>query len=183
MINYVHYQDSHLKLKDLYQDGHWQWDWLATVLPQEVREEFMSLYMCPTVKDTIIWDVSFNGCYTAKTSYQCLTSQAHVSLGGSTSNPWMWSINIPYNIKFFFCLLIVLLRAGCHDQEETNSSRSPRLPKSSTCLASSSSCSTSGFYGARQYNLAPMSWHWPERFIVCHHLLVHLEVSQFLHLQ
>lgn len=70
MIDYVHYQDAYLKLKDFYQDGEWQWDWLAIVLPQEVRKEFISLYLCPTVEDSIIWDASSNGCYTSKTSYQ-----------------------------------------------------------------------------------------------------------------
>ena len=70
MIDYVHYQDAYLKLKDFYQDGEWQWDWLAIVLPQEVRKEFISLYLCPTVGDSIIWVASSNGCYTYKTSYQ-----------------------------------------------------------------------------------------------------------------
>lgn len=50
----------------------------------------MSLYLCPLVDDSIIWDASSNGSYTTKTAYHWLNSHAHVSLGGSASNKsWM----------------------------------------------------------------------------------------------
>ncbi|KAG4401290.1 hypothetical protein AAZX31_07G220500 [Glycine max] len=105
MVDYVNIQDFNLTLKDVYENGMWLWNNMATIIPSQVPQEFNSLFLNSTIADTVIWSAAQNHVFMAKTAYWWLQSQANVSLGAQAeNNSWMWLMKIPQNIKFFLWL-------------------------------------------------------------------------------
>nr|XP_029146996.1 uncharacterized protein LOC114924945 [Arachis hypogaea] len=41
LVPFVHISDSHLKLEDVWYHGHWRWDILCTMIPEEVKLDLM----------------------------------------------------------------------------------------------------------------------------------------------
>ncbi|XP_029143947.1 uncharacterized protein [Arachis hypogaea] len=41
LVPFVHISDSHLKLEDVWHHGHWRWDILCTMIPEEVKLDLM----------------------------------------------------------------------------------------------------------------------------------------------
>ncbi|KAL4330856.1 hypothetical protein AHAS_Ahas13G0441900 [Arachis hypogaea] len=41
LVPFVHISDSHLKLEDVWDHGHWRWDILCTMIPEEVKLDLM----------------------------------------------------------------------------------------------------------------------------------------------
>lgn len=86
MVDYVNIQDFNLTLKDVYENGMWLWNNMATIIPSQVPQEFNSLFLNSTIADTVIWSAAQNHVFMAKTAYWWLQSQANVSLGAQAEN-------------------------------------------------------------------------------------------------
>lgn len=103
-VLYVNYQDTHLRVKDLWNNGSWNFSMLATILPNDMKQQIRSIRINDIVDDIIIWAPSADGIYSASTVYKWLTSTPSTIDTSEVSWTWLWSLNIPENIRFFLWL-------------------------------------------------------------------------------
>ena len=77
---------------------------LATILPNDIKQHIRSIRINDIVDDIIIWAPSADGIYSASTVYKWLTSTPSTIDTSEVSWTWLWSLNIPENIRFFLWL-------------------------------------------------------------------------------
>lgn len=87
LVPYVNIQDTRLHLKDIFSDGDWHFQRLATVIPTEIQLQIRSMFFNDISDDLIIWGHSTSGSYTAKSRYQWLDN---FETPTTASNSWSW---------------------------------------------------------------------------------------------
>lgn len=106
LVPYVNIQDIHLRVKDIFFNGEWHFETLATQLPINIRLRIMSIFLDGVTEDIIIWGSSNTRVYTARYAYKLLTMKDSVQLPPSISWSGLWKLKLLKNIKFFFWLVL-----------------------------------------------------------------------------
>lgn len=91
-------------MKDVYVDGHWNFNILYTNIPVAICEQFkmIPIYLNSLVDDRITWKGDLDGIYTAKASYSWLNRYAFLATNDdSISWNWLWKILESEKINFF----------------------------------------------------------------------------------
>lgn len=114
LVDFVDIQDTQLTLKDVRSLNSWDLNKLATMMPQDVRDEILNthVHIRDDVPDVLVWDDSVHGTYTARDGYMWLLKQRDVTPNACAWG-WIWNKKGPENIKFLFWL-------ACHDSAPTN---------------------------------------------------------------
>lgn len=98
----VNIQDTDKRLNDIYINNQWQFQHLATQLPEHIKIHIQNnnLFMNPNVTDGYILGSNPDGHYTAKAGYQWLQSKKG---GGDLTKSWssVWKIQAPEKVRFF----------------------------------------------------------------------------------
>ena len=110
LVPFVHISDSHLKLEDVWYHGHWRWDILCTMIPEEVKLDLMLFDPIKQAGDKTgwFWTNSNTLTYSTKSGYEWLLKKKF----GWNDNEnwlWLWRLRIPEKIK---CLLWLCLNNG-----------------------------------------------------------------------
>ncbi|KAL4276453.1 hypothetical protein AHAS_Ahas20G0208700 [Arachis hypogaea] len=110
LVPFVHISDSHLKLEDVWYHGHWRWDILCTMIPEEVKLDLMLFDPIKQAGDKTgwFWTNSNTLTYSTKSGYEWLLKKKF----GWNDNEnwlWLWRLRIPERIK---CLLWLCLNNG-----------------------------------------------------------------------
>ncbi|XP_052107421.1 uncharacterized protein LOC110273893 [Arachis duranensis] len=110
LVPFVHISDSHLKLEDVWHHGHWRWDILCTMIPEEVKLDLMLFDPIKQAGDKTgwFWTNSNTLTYSTKSGYEWLLKKKF----GWNDNEnwlWLWRLRLPEKIK---CLLWLCLSNG-----------------------------------------------------------------------
>ena len=67
-LNFVHIEDTHLRIKDVYFDGRWHLEELATVLPGDIANSIKVIPIADnsSLEDVVSWSYERSGEYSAK---------------------------------------------------------------------------------------------------------------------
>lgn len=87
-VGFVDIQDISKKVRDARRNLDWDLSWLATIIPQAVKEVILSSYVHINnqLEDALIWEGNIQGIYTIKAGYDWLVHDRIVD-----SNDWAWS--------------------------------------------------------------------------------------------
>ncbi|PNY04054.1 ribonuclease H, partial [Trifolium pratense] len=72
-VPYVHISESHLLLKDVYNQGNWLLHSLTTQIPDNLKLHIQSIFINNDSPDILIWGFSNFGVYSAKSGYHWLS--------------------------------------------------------------------------------------------------------------
>lgn len=66
--DYVNIMDTHLIVEDIYDNGIWRWNRLATIIPNELHNQIESFTIYSLEDDLIIWGENSSRNYSSKSS-------------------------------------------------------------------------------------------------------------------
>ncbi|KAH0645133.1 hypothetical protein KY284_033017 [Solanum tuberosum] len=96
--------ENHLKVREVYQNGEWNFDSLSFIIPEEMKVVIMShmLSSDESKEDTLIWGLTNNGLFSTSTAYRHI-KEANENHKHETSErfKWIWSAKAPNKIKTF----------------------------------------------------------------------------------
>ncbi|CAL0299567.1 unnamed protein product [Lupinus luteus] len=105
LIPYVHILDSELHIKDVFFDGCWHWDLLATQIPMDIKLKMQNLFSDDSLGDVLIWGNDNSGHYSVKSAFVWLTQRNDIPDSiPDHSWSWIWKLPIPENIQHFLWL-------------------------------------------------------------------------------
>lgn len=105
LVPFVSIHDINLRLRDVYHDGEWHFERMATQLPNDVQMAIRSIFLSNDAHDLLIWGPSKSGSYSAASGYKWLV--AHLNNHSAHTNQswmWIWNSQLPENLKFFLWL-------------------------------------------------------------------------------
>lgn len=106
LVPYVHIQDTQMQIKDIFFNGQWLWNLLATPIPLDIKMKMQSQFLDEVSDDTLIWGNSNSGKYTASSAYQWITQvQCPTQVLTEERWSWLWKQALPENIKHFLWLI------------------------------------------------------------------------------
>ncbi|KAL6544208.1 hypothetical protein OROGR_010705 [Orobanche gracilis] len=102
-VPYVHISDSCLQIKDIWEDGAWNFSILYTMLPDHLLHLISSIPIPEHSRgrDTLRWQATHDGRYTASSAYNLM-------IGDNTATgPWkrIWRCKVPEKVRFFLWLI------------------------------------------------------------------------------
>lgn len=95
LVPSVDIQDTQLLVKDIFFNGEWHWNLLATILPMDVKRKMVSHYMDGSLEDSVIWGDSSSGIYTTRSAYCWLVHDPLVQVNGNAQWNWIWQLRVP----------------------------------------------------------------------------------------
>ncbi|KAJ1417595.1 Ribonuclease H domain [Sesbania bispinosa] len=107
-LPFVHNSDTHLRVRDLWQNGSWCLSGLSTLVPEDVVRLIQELQVplfASEDADRWCWQGSSTGLYTAQDGYVWLLSK-DADLSSSRSWRWVWHLHCPEKIRFTIWLLL-----------------------------------------------------------------------------
>lgn len=98
----LNYGESDLKLVNLWDGNHWNWDKLFLLLPLEVKlaGSYVVLYIEDHLLDTPYWSANSNGIFSTRSVYNSIDASDIVVF----PHAWLWRIRSLNKIKFFLWL-------------------------------------------------------------------------------
>lgn len=79
-LDYVHISDTQLVLRDVWENGSWRLDRLATPIPHDIRSSILNITVTNTISgqfpDCWVWSGSKEGIYKASSGYRWLLNRA-----------------------------------------------------------------------------------------------------------
>ena len=120
ILPFIHIEDTLLQVKDVYFDGKWHLEGLATVLPRDIMDKIKVVPIADdsSLEDIVIWSHVSSGEYSTKSGYVWLLAQPGHSCVNGLWN-WIWSLKAPEKFKFLIWLIF-------HDALPTNAMRVTR---------------------------------------------------------
>lgn len=101
LLPYVSIHDINFRLRDVFHDGEWHFERLATQLPMDVQLEIRSLFLSHDADDVVIWGSSNNGIYSSRNGYLWLTNESNEAQHMGMCWTWIWIAKLLENLKFF----------------------------------------------------------------------------------
>lgn len=105
-----------MQIKDIFYEGRWHWEKLATQIPDHIKFCMQSLFLDGVSDDVLIWGNSHSGLYSASSAYHWISNNQTTRFQYSDSWSWLWQLHLPENIKHFLWLTL-------HGSPPTNSFR------------------------------------------------------------
>jgi len=97
-VFFVDIHDLHMRVRDVYVDGTWNFNLPYTNIPTDIKEYLQSIPMClhPTVRDCYTWEGNLNGLYSTRDGYFWLDRfEFYGNLTNNISWTWLWHIPAP----------------------------------------------------------------------------------------
>lgn len=109
MLDFVNISDINLFLHDMWDNGQWCLDKLATILPVEVQACFNSIaplrQFNGQVNDSWVWKGAKDGVYNVSSGYDWLLADSS-TWDNSVSWNWVWKTKVPAKVQFLIWLII-----------------------------------------------------------------------------
>lgn len=105
-IPYVDLHDIQLKVSDLCQLGHWNFELLTTPVPMDIQSEIQSVFTNQNSEDVLIWEPASSGVYSTKNAYSWLLHHDQVVQHSNINWSWVWKLKLPENINNFVWLIL-----------------------------------------------------------------------------
>lgn len=117
-VFHVNIQNINLRINDLFRDGSWNLQALATVIPETVHQYINQWHpiINQRAHDMMIWSPNVNGSYTSKSAYSWLLHQRlddDLTIGWA----WIWRMKSLENKKFLLQPITPICPC-CNLQEE-----------------------------------------------------------------
>lgn len=105
-VDYINIQDTDMLVRDVFRDGSWCMENLATIIPLQVKNSIESIHfhLNEVVPYSFIWQENVNGNYTAKTGFSWLYKK-RVDVSSLVSWTWIWHMKGSEKLKFFVWLV------------------------------------------------------------------------------
>ncbi|XP_045822427.1 uncharacterized protein LOC123915340 [Trifolium pratense] len=129
VVPYVAIQDTSARIKDVWFDGKWNFNFLYTNLPDNVVNAITATQprVVQNLPDVWTWSNSNSGMYSVKDAYNWLLNPA--LLNDHVNWKWIWQLNLLANIQFFVWQLIhesIPVRAVLQHRRVCNTDICPR---------------------------------------------------------
>lgn len=85
-VPFVSIHDTQLLIKDVFYDGKWHFENLATQLPEDIKLETQSVFIDDNTEDILIWSASNSGDYSARSAFRWMLHQDHIHSPNMDSN-------------------------------------------------------------------------------------------------
>ncbi|XP_020972707.1 uncharacterized protein LOC107625867 [Arachis ipaensis] len=114
LVPFVHISDSHLKLEDVWYHGHWRWDILCTMIPEEVKLDLMLFDPIKQAGDKTgwFWTNSNTLTYSTKSGTSFFTTSTNSTTAG---------LKYPYPTSQFSHFLLFSLPLPRHRHSSSSS--------------------------------------------------------------
>ncbi|KAK2418771.1 hypothetical protein QL285_040937 [Trifolium repens] len=101
MVPFVDIHDTDLKIKEVWDNGMWNFDDLYTNIPDSVKAAITRIKPClvEDIPDVWVWQDSSSGIFTTKEAYEWLLQP--VPVNSQENWKWIWKSKLPANIQFF----------------------------------------------------------------------------------
>ncbi|KAJ1387148.1 putative ribonuclease H protein [Sesbania bispinosa] len=102
LCQYVHIDDTTLTVRDLWNEGQWLFDLLATPIPVDFLTKITEIPIPPFTIDDVdkwCWSESSTGQYTSKVGYDWLLKRA-TTLHTGRPWRWIWHLHCPEKVRF-----------------------------------------------------------------------------------
>lgn len=122
LVDFVHISDTQMRLWDIWIDGSWRFNQLATIIPEQVKNLFLNVtidnLLHEDLPDCWSWKGNNEGIYNASSGYSWLNSRMLI-VSSPMDWKWIWKLHVPAKIQFFIWLV-------CHQALPTNAMRHRR---------------------------------------------------------
>lgn len=109
LVDFVHISDTQLTLKQVWDNGNWALERIATNLPQEVREAIYDCHIptCPNdnLQDCWAWDGDQSGIYTTAGGYDWLLANTR-HMPQQQDWKWIWKSCAPSKVQLLLWLIV-----------------------------------------------------------------------------